>query len=129
MALWAGVRDLTPFARIDGPVWRLSVPPARASRIVAAISESISCRWFYDWGGALIWLCVDPNLADGGARVVRAELAEDGHAFLLRASSDLRARVETFQPLTPLLVNLTARVKRAFDPHGILNTGCLAPRA
>jgi glycolate oxidase FAD binding subunit len=129
IALWASVRDLTPLVGIDAPVWRLSVPPARATRILAAIRESISCRWLYDWGGALIWLCADPGVRDGGAEVVRAALAEDGHAFLVRASADLRARVETFQPLTPLLDDLTARVKRAFDPKGILSPGCLAPRA
>jgi glycolate oxidase FAD binding subunit len=123
-ALWASVRDLAPFVSIAGPVWRISVPPARASSITAAINESISCRWFYDWGGALIWLCADPALTDGGAQVIRTAVAREGHAFLLRASPDLRARVPTFQPLPPLLSSLTARVKRAFDPKEILNPGC-----
>lgn len=126
---WTRIRDLAPFANSAGSVWRLSVPPARANRIIGVIAESLPCRWFYDWGGALIWLCTDAGVDDGGgARVIRSAVADDGHAILLRASSDVRVATTTFQPLPAQLAALNARVKQAFDPAGVLNPGCLNPR-
>ena len=81
-------------------------------------------RAFYDWGGGLIWLAVAPNIEDGGAEAVRRALgAEGGHATLLRAPGEIRRRVPVFQPQPAGLAALSARVKQAFDPLGILNPG------
>ena len=47
---------------------------------------------FYDWAGALIWLEV-PAAADAGAADVRRAVAtRGGHATLIRAEPEVRAR-------------------------------------
>ena len=46
-----------------------------------------------------------------------------GHATLVRADADVRAAVPVFQPQPESLARLTARVKEAFDPKGVLNPG------
>jgi glycolate dehydrogenase FAD-binding subunit len=46
---------------------------------------------------------------------------------LIRADDQARAAIDVFQPLDPPLAALTARVKRAFDPEGILNPGRMYP--
>ncbi|MFZ0398789.1 MAG: FAD-linked oxidase C-terminal domain-containing protein, partial [Methyloceanibacter sp.] len=46
---------------------------------------------------------------------------------LIRAERATRASVEVFQPLDPPLAALTARLKAAFDPAGILNPGRMYP--
>jgi glycolate oxidase FAD binding subunit len=41
----------------------------------------------------------------------------------MRAPTWLRREVEPFQPQAPALRALTERVKRSFDPRGVLNPG------
>ncbi len=52
-----------------------------------------------------------------------AMLSHGGHATLLRAPPEVRCRVDVFEPLSPSLVELTRRIKLAFDPDRILNFG------
>jgi glycolate oxidase FAD binding subunit len=116
--LWTSIRDLQPLARGEGDVWRLSIPPSCASAVSTAISKRLTCRWFYDWGGALMWLRAEGRSDDGGADAIRAAVREIGHAFRIRASS-----TDRYEALPAQLSELNARVKHAFDPAGILNPG------
>lgn len=106
------------------PVWRLSIPPAELARIVSTIANRCSAQTYADWGGGLIWVRVKTDLEDAGAGIIRSALSTcGGHATLMRASDDVRARVPVFQPQDPQLAALSARIKHGFDPLHILNRG------
>ncbi len=126
-ALWREVGDVAYFAGAgDGPVWRLSVAPAAGPRVAAQILDRIDGKVFYDWGGGLLWLSLAPADA-GGEAVVRAATAQHGgHATLVRAAAEVRARVPVFEPQPAPLAALTARVKDSFDPLRVLNPGRMA---
>ena len=121
---WREIRDASFFvADPQNQVWRLSVPPASGADVVARIREKIAARAFYDWGGGLIWLALPPS-DDAGEAVVRGGLVTGrGHATLLRAAAEVRARVPVFQPQPPALAALTRRIKESFDPQRVLNPG------
>ena len=71
----AAVRDVTDFADLPGDVWRVSVRPSDAGRLMAARAGG---QVIYDWGGGLLWLLV-PEGTD-----LRAKIAPyQGHATLL----------------------------------------------
>lgn len=121
LALWQKLRDVVPIAALsDVAVWRVALMPSAAPNFIAAL-HALDCRYFYDWGGGLVWLAV-AGAADGGAAVIRAELPS-GHATLIRAAAVLRASVPVFQPQAPALATLSARVKESFDPQRIFNRG------
>jgi glycolate oxidase FAD binding subunit len=127
-ALWRRIADVGFLAEPrDRAVWRVSVPPASGAFFAAAVAELTHAAWLFDWGGGLVWVAC--AAADGGAAAVRAALAAvgDGHATLIRAPEGLRAAVEVLQPLPAPLAALSARVKHAFDPLGVLNPGRLYP--
>ena len=105
-----------------GIVWKLSLTPSAAPAVVAGITDAIGGEAFYDWAGGLVWLCL-PRADDACAEVVRGAVGEAGHATLIRAQPEVRARVPVFQPQAAALARLTARVKQSFDPVGILNPG------
>ena len=91
--------------------------------MVASIARKIEVKPVYDWSGGLIWL-ETPALTDAGAVEIRRTLAEfGGHGTLIRASDEARSVIDVFQPLDGPLAALSARVKQAFDPAGILNPG------
>ncbi len=122
VALWAVLRDLPLFAHEPArPLWRISVTPSEAPKLVGALSQRLDFDHFYDWGGGLVWLAL-PADADPAAEIVRAALAA-GHATLIRADAGSRARVPVFQPQPPVLAELTRRIKESFDPLHLLNPG------
>ncbi len=124
--LFAAIRDGAAFANErETPLWKISVAPTAGPAVAAAVP---SARVVYDWSGGLIYLAVDLGLPDAGASAVRAAVkaAGGGHATLLRASADLRARIPVFEPQPAPLAALARRLKAEFDPAGILNPGRMA---
>lgn len=95
-----------------GDLWRLSVPSTTQDL-------AVSGKQRIDWGGALRWLKTDV----AAETVFGAAAAVGGHAMRFRGGD----RDQVFQPLPAGLLALHRRLKRAFDPHGILNAGRLYP--
>jgi glycolate oxidase FAD binding subunit len=104
-------------------VWRLSVAPSQGHAVALEIARHLDAEYFFDWGGGLLWVSVDPVLTDGGAAILRTAVAEHGggHAMLVRAPDAMRTSVAVFEPLPTPLAALTLRVKESFDPRRILN--------
>ena len=121
--LWREIRDVRAFADGDGPLWRLSLPPASGAAAAARVVDAADVRALFDWGGGLVWLAVDGAEDAGEAAVRAAAKAAGGHATLVRAEAPMRAARAVFQPQTTGLAALSARIKRAFDPAGVLNPG------
>lgn len=122
-AMWRKIRDCMPFA--DGgqqPVWRVSMAPSQAHKMVAALRMEAGADAFYDWQGGLVWLKMD---ADPEAEILRSLIQKfgGGHATLARANAPLRASIPVFEPQAPALAALSARLKEQFDPKGVLNPG------
>lgn len=112
-SFWRRLRDLQlPFFAGAQPLWRLSVP-------AACPLPPPDGAWLIEWGGAERWLKTDADVA--GVRDAAAQAG--GHATLFRSGE----RNDTFHPLPAGLLALHRNLKRAFDPHGILNPGRLYP--
>lgn len=94
-------------------VWRISVPPSDAPRVVEAIAPE---RYLLDWGGGLIWAAFDKV----DSQRVRGSLRE-GHAMLIKAPTDSRTCRQ--HPPSAALAQVIDRVKAAFDPDRRLNPG------
>ena len=116
-AFWADLRTLAPLA--DGrPLWRINVPPSAGPVVVETLAP-LGARWLFDWAGGLIWLTFD-----GDAAMARATAeAAGGHAMLVRGPDALRARVPALHPPAPGVAALEERVRRAFDPCAVFETG------
>ena len=97
----------------DAALWRLSLPPT-APLLGLAGDELI------EWHGAQRWLAT--SLPAKGIREAAASVG--GHATLFR---DRDKSAGVFAPLSPALRAIHERLKRAFDPNGILNPGRLYP--
>ena len=130
MQLWAEIGAVQPLLERGARyVWRLCPTPSRAPEVVQAVhAHFASAEAFYDWGGGLIWLSFDAGEVgmDAGAAIVRAALKRaGGHATLVVAPDSVRESVPVFEPIEGALAALSSRIKRGFDPRGILNPGRL----
>jgi len=95
------------FFQDAAPLWRLSVPPATPP-------INLPGQWIIDWGGAQRWL-----ISDASANATRQH-AENvgGYATLFRHE---KMNGTTSRPLPAVLATLHQNLKRAFDPHAVLN--------
>ena len=122
--LWARIRDAVSLAEPrEAAIWRIATAPTHGPALVAAIAAERDARWFYDWGGGLIWLATAAT-DDAGAATVRAAVrTQGGHATLVRAPDAVRAAVPVFEPLSEPLMRITMGIKAAHDPAGLFNPG------
>jgi len=123
-ALWRSIRDVELLAEPrDQAVWRVSTAPTDGPALMAQVTRATDARGFYDWGGGLLWIST-PAAGDAGAAAIRSAVrTASGHATLVRAPAEVRAAVDVFEPLSEPLMRITAGLKAAFDPAGVLNPG------
>ncbi|MCB2109694.1 MAG: glycolate oxidase subunit GlcE [Defluviimonas sp.] len=115
--IWRAVRDVAPFHDRTGDVWRLSVAPTAAAALAA---RSGADEVLYDWGGGLVWLLVQ---AGSDLRAALGDFA--GHATVIRAAEETRARIAPFPPEPAPVAAISAGLRARFDPRGILNPGLM----
>lgn len=115
--MWAEIRDVAPFHKAAGDVWRVSCKPSDGPGLVARMQAK---DVVFDWGGGLIWALMPEG------RDLRQLLgAYGGHATLLRCDGDMRARTNVFQPQPAAIEVLNAGLRARFDPKNILNAGLM----
>jgi len=105
------------------PLWRLSLP-GKAENFERYVNDED--KQLIDWGGALRWFY--SNQSADKIRSYAQSLG--GHAQLFRDNdmdSNELINVPKQQPLTPAIMKIHQQIKRAMDPHLILNHGCLYP--
>ncbi len=111
---WRRIREQDHGAFAGPVLWRLAVPSTAAPL-------ALSGQGALEWGGGQRWLATD-----AAPEAIRAAAARvGGHAVLYRAPESLRCREGAFAPLNPPLLALHRRLKKVFDPLGILNPGRL----
>lgn len=114
--LWTQVRDVRPLGEGAGDVWRVSVKPADGPEVRRR--AGLDHPAFYDWGGGLVWLRVPV-----GEDIRAALQGIGGHATLVRADDDTKARLGVFHPEPAPLARISAGLRAQFDPKGVLNPG------
>jgi glycolate oxidase FAD binding subunit len=123
--LWREVRDVASLLAGD-MVWRLSVPPAAGGGVLAELTAGGRLAGFLDWGGGLVWLAGPAD--EALAQTVRASAGTaGGHATLMKVPAPLKETVPLFHPQPDERFRLTRRIKKGFDPFGVLNPGRMYP--
>lgn len=113
---WNSIREQTHPAYSAPVLWRLALPTTTAPLGLAGLCA-------IEWGGGLRWVAAN---SDESRDVVRWGAARaGGHAVLYRAPESRRCLEGAFAPLAPGLMALHQRLKKTFDPRGILNPGRL----
>lgn len=117
-AFWDALRspDHLP---VDGhSLWRISLPPAHAWKVGGAL-RAMGAYCVYDWAGGLIWAALPDDSAHAGPAIHDIAAGNGGSASAIRAPVEMRR----LRPPATALKELSARVKSAFDPLGLLNPG------
>ena len=113
---WISVREQTHPAFAGQTLWRLALP-SNAKPLGLDGLRAI------EWGGSQRWYAGESGEIRQAVRGAAARAG--GHAVLYRAPESLRCLEGAFAPLSPALLALHRRIKKTFDPKGILNPGRL----
>lgn len=114
---WRAVGEVAAFHEAPGDVWLLAVKPSDAPDIAARAQAEDA---LFDWGGGRIWLRV------AAGTDLRARLGPfAGHATLIRADEETRARIARFHPEAPGVAALSRALRDRFDPRHLLNPGLM----
>jgi glycolate oxidase FAD binding subunit len=111
-AFWRAIREQQhDFFQVAcrAPLWRLSV------RSTAPYAD-LGGNQVIEWGGALRWICAEPN--ESGERLRAWAKDHGGHATLFRSADK---SMGAFHALSSPLLALHQRLKTALDPVGIFN--------
>ncbi|MGB1529063.1 MAG: FAD-binding protein, partial [Candidatus Puniceispirillaceae bacterium] len=120
-AFWRDWRDISMISDDAEQVYRLSVTPSDAPKIASSLLKAYDLELGFDWMGGLIW--IGGKGADLGQKVRQTIKDFGGHATLMRGTEGHRRDVGVFQPQAAPLAALARRIKTAFDPEDILNSG------
>ena len=115
---WRWVRDVETFHSQPGDVWSYSVKPSDGPALGEALRDMGATGLLYDWGGGRVWA-----LSPEGTNMRPEGLK--GHATLVRASEETRARIPVFQPEPVPVQKISQGLRAKFDPRGILNPGLM----
>ncbi|MCW2350461.1 FAD-binding protein [Sphingobium sp. B12D2B] len=115
--LWATVRGGGALQG-EAVLWRISTAPSRGPEVFRAL-QHLGARRCYDWAGGLVWLSLPQDADQHRVRQVIAQTG--GHATLIRAPAALRTSMSALHVEEPGVAALSARVRAAFDPLGILS--------
>lgn len=116
-AIWSAFRDLSALPS-EPPLWRVLLPAREVPGFLHALPDG-NDQWMMDWAGGLVWLS-----SDSPAEVIRSlALRSCGHAMMMRAKPEIRNAVEALHPQQPAICALEERVRRAFDPKMVFETG------
>lgn len=106
---WHSVREQSIMPA--GPrLWRFAVP-------ATAPALGLPGKQIIEWGGAQRWLLSDELST---AQIRETALRVGGHGTLFRGAAPGE---EVFQPLASGIATIHQRLKKTFDPVGILNRG------
>ena len=115
--MWADLRDVKLFHGKEGDVWRVSCKPSDGPDLAARAS---ALDHYFDWAGGLVWLRTDAGTD------MRGRLGPfDGHATLVKATSESRTRLGMFHPETPGVARISTGLRAQFDPKGLFNRGLM----
>jgi glycolate oxidase FAD binding subunit len=121
---WAAIRSGAALQVNNGPVlWRIVAPPSHGARLVSGI-HALNGAALLDWAGGLCW--ARTPLETSAEAVRRLAEGAAGHATLVDAPDDMRATTPALHPEPAPLAALSKRVRAAFDPAGVFDTGRFA---
>lgn len=114
LSFWRDVREAAALETSEA-LWRAHLSLSAAAGLADAL-DAAGAEWLMDWAGAALWIGA-PAQTDVRSLVA----ARGGHAMLMRAPDPLRAATPIRHPEMPAVAALSARVRQAFDPAGILD--------
>lgn len=108
-AFWLSVREQTMPDFALRPLWRVSVPST--SRVFTDPGQPV-----IEWGGSVRWY----ESALPAATMRNLASRAGGHATLFRSHLPITS---AFTPLSVTMAELHRRIRAAFDPSGVFDTG------
>jgi glycolate oxidase FAD binding subunit len=117
---WNKIKNLEFFSFSKNNILRIVVPPSECIKLIYQLSNNF--KYFFDWGGALIWMEVF-ELTEEMFESIRKKVVKAGGYVTMIKNSDYLPYVEDVFTINNVRFNISQNIKKSFDPKRILNSG------
>jgi len=117
---WKKIKNLEFLLNSKNSIIRIVIPPSECIKLVYQLSNKY--RYFFDWGGALMWLEAF-ELSEEMFESIRNKVVKLGGYLTMIKNSDYLPYVEDIFTINRDRFTISQNIKKSFDPKSILNPG------
>ena len=118
---WENTRSLKVFSNTDKSLLRAVVPPSETTNLISRL-RLFHANYFFDWGGALVWLELDYLSPEKIDQIRKRVLDVGGYLTVIKSKQNLKDSTEVFT-VNPIEFRISQKIKKSFDPKRIFNPG------
>ena len=100
---------------------RAVVPPSETTNLISRL-RLFHANYFFDWGGALVWLELDYLSSEKIDQIRKRVLDVGGYLTVIKSKQNLKDSTEVFT-VNPIEFRISQNIKKSFDPKRIFNPG------
>ena len=117
---WKKIRNLEFFSLTKNNIIRIVIPPSECVKLIYELPKKF--KYFLDWGGAVIWMEACEISEQMFESIRKKVVKHDGYVSMIKNSGHL-PYVEDVFTINNVRFDISQRIKKSFDPKGILNPG------
>ena len=97
------------------------MPPSETTNLISRL-RPFHANYFFDWGGALVWLELDYLSPEKIDQIRKRVLDVGGYLTVIKSKQNLKDSTEVFT-VDPIEFRISQNIKKSFDPKRIFNPG------
>ena len=117
---WRKINNLELFKQMENSLLRVVIPPSKGMKLMQYLGNQY--KYYIDWCGSLYWIEVDSKKNMQIVEIKKLIKEFGGYLTIIKTSSEYDFEESIFTVDDARLL-ISKKIKKSFDPKGVLNPG------